>query len=544
MKKFEQFIKEEIDLKGNTGIPDDLMSNADKQAAKNLGVRIDDPRQEREIGMRIMPLVQRSMGIMMQGMNREQLEERFTKLETLAKNVIMEEYGNLIDSSEKPIELKMTMLRPGKTVNSEIPEMKDIPSKPKVDKNLEKDINDREEGNSQGNDEENDDENYEEQGGESNKLDISKAVDKKKILNVINQGEAKATKEIIRMSELVKPGLEEIFGAQGDELMRIWLEITDLANKLDWAFPIEMKSRIMKDMPQGMAGACQVKWENDEEGEEGDDSGKGNGNTSYDEDGTQLVGDQEDFNKITIKAVGIDFPMLIHEAVKGIWSLLKSGSIKDDEEVAKLISQYTTSFEDEAQDFRYGVPMQAMFRDFINACKGADLYSNMNARVYAKMALDKDRGGDFTDPEFLEVSKSIFSSFVLEEGATLQFVLDMGKFGMSDAKRKIEAIISDIIEAEKDYERQLSEWEMDKRFGGSEEREEETHVEPETVEKEEAGDLSKMKQSEIQELIDDALDRGDYAEVERVSKYLKEGREIYLKELQRINESHSRRKNK
>ena len=36
MKRFEQFIKEEIDLKGNKGIPDNLMSDADKQAEKNL----------------------------------------------------------------------------------------------------------------------------------------------------------------------------------------------------------------------------------------------------------------------------------------------------------------------------------------------------------------------------------------------------------------------------------------------------------------------------------------------------------------------------
>ena len=53
-----------------------------------------------------------------------------------------------------------------------------------------------------------------------------------------------------------------------------------------------------------------------------------------------------------------------------------------------------------------------------------------------------------------------------------------------------------------------------------------------------------MKQSDIQELVDDALDRGDYAEVARVSKYLKEGQEIYIKELERINESFIRRQKK
>jgi hypothetical protein len=70
--------------------------------------------------------------------------------------------------------------------------------------------------------------------------------------------------------------------------------------------------------------------------------------------------------------------MLLHEAIKGIWALLKSGAIKEDEEMAQLT---TSSFEDESQDFRYGVAMQAMFRDFILACKDNSKYSNMNARI-------------------------------------------------------------------------------------------------------------------------------------------------------------------
>lgn len=527
MKRFEQFIKEEIDLKGNKGIPDNLMSDADKQAEKNLGVRKDDERQMMQFGPQIGGLIQRSMRIMSQGLDRNSLEERFVKLETLAKDIIMEEYGDFLSSSEKPIELDIKLLRPGKTVNDEISEMDDIPSFPSQEEIVDD--------------------------------DLRKAVDKKKILNVLNQGEAKATKDIIRMSELVKPALEDIFGEKSEEILKIWLDTTEVANKMDWIIPIDSKSKMMKDVPQGMAGACQVKWEKDEDDDDVDYKEENKEEVSFDEDGTQLVGDQDDFDKIVIKAVGIDFPMLIHEAVKGIWSLLKSGSIKEDEEMAKLIAQNTSSFADESQDFRYGVSMQAMFRDFINACKDSNKYSNMNARVYAKLALDKDNGGDFEDGEFLEISKSIFSSFKLTEGATLEFILDESKFNSSTAKKKIEGLISDIVEAEKDYEKQLSEWEMDKKFSDSEQDDEEhDDVDDEgfnnflsgygiSSEKEEETeqDLSKLRQSDIQELVDDALDRGDYAEVARVSKYLKEGQEIYIKELERINESFIRRqKNK
>jgi len=432
MKSFSQFLKEEIDLRGNQGIPDDFISSADRQARTNLGVNIEDPRQLGVYGPQIGRLIGQSQQIMAQGLDREQLKDRKEKLEKLAYDLVMSQYGEILETSEKPVELIIKFVEEG-TVQNEIPEMQEVPSFPKKEE-----IKDPE---------------------------LKKAVDKKKILNAINQGEAKATKRII---SLVGPGLQEIFGNRAEEILKVWLDTTDIADKLDWVFPLEMKSKMMKDVPQGMAGACQVKWEKEKEDEEDQESQ--NQEDSYkDEDGTIMTGDQEDFDKIVITAVGIDFPMLVHEAVKGIWSLIKSGAIKDDEELAELIAQNTSSFEDEAQDFRYGVPMQAMFRDFINACKDSGKYSQMPLRIYGKLALDKDRGGDFTDGEFLELVKEIFVSFDLVQEEKLEFMLNEEKFNSSPAKRKIESLISDIVTAEKEYEQELSKWEMDQQFGGSEE---------------------------------------------------------------------------
>ena len=539
MKSFSDFLKEEIDLRGNKGIPDDLMGDAERQARTNLGVRLDDPRQMNQYGPQIMRLIGQSQQIMMQGLDRRQLEERFVKLETLAKDIVLAEYGELLEASEKPVNLIIKLLRPRRQVKEEIPDMDDVPAQP--DEEFTQEIT-RDEN-------------------------LRKAVDKKKILNVLNQGEAKATKNIIQYSELVEPGLRDIFGDQWEEILNIWLQTTEIANKLDWIFPIEMKSKMMKDMPQGMAGACQVKWEKDEEEEQQDEPQSQPEPQSQDEeedyeDDVDMEGDQNDFDRITIKAVGIDFPMLLHEAIKGIWALLKSGAIKEDEEMAKLIAQNTSSFEDESQDFRYGVAIQAMFRDFIMACKDSDKYSNMSARIYAKIALDKERGGDFTDGEFLELTKSMFSSFDLVEDVNLEFKLNVEKFNSSTAKRQIESLITGIVSAEKEYEKQLSEWEMDKKFsdessdeyskddegefdnflsdaGIGRAKEETPTIDDETYSDE---DLSNMKTRDVQELIDDALDKGDYKEVGRLSKFLKEGAEIYLREVERINELHTRRK--
>lgn len=547
MKNYSQFLKEEIDLRGNKGIPDDFMNSSNRQAQANLGVRVDDESQMHQLGPQIGRLIQQSMQIMAQGLNPTQLEERFVKLEELATNIIMAEYGEIIEAGAdgKPIELDIKMLRPRRdgrppSVNAEVPDMDNVPARPR--QQVIRDEN------------------------------IKNAVDKKKLLNTINQGEAKATKNIIQFSDLVEPGLREIFGNQWSTILDVWLRTTEIANKMDWVMPNDVKGQIMKNIPGGMAGACQVKWEKEDKDEEAQAQAQAQSQDEQEySDEVEMVGDQEDFDKIVIKAVGIDFPMLLHESVKGIFQLLQSGAIKDDEEIAKIVAQNTSSFEDESQDFKYGVPAQAMFRDFINACKDSDKYSNMNARVYAKLALDIDRGGVFTDAQFLETTKSMFASFdLVHEGRKLEFTLNREKFEQSVAKRNIEIIISDIVAAEQEYEQQMREWESDKALGSygddepkySDEDNDafkaylaDNDIAPaKSKEQEEADangeytdeDLKNMRKKDIQELVDDALDAGDYKSVERYSKYLKEGREIYMKELERIYESHAfhgRRKN-
>lgn len=439
MKSFSKFIKEEIDLRGNTGIPDDFMSKSDRQAERNLGIRVDNDMRkvQSELGPQIMQLSMRSDQIMLGGRNRmnpEQLEERWLKLEELAKNIVLDEFNEILEASDKPVELIIKLLRPWlrQTVSNEIPEMSEIPAK--VDQEI---IND---------------------------LEIKKSIDKKKLLNSINQGYAKTTKDIIQLSERVKPALDEIFGNDADAIYQLWLEISDVANRLDWAFPIDIKSDMMKDRPEGLAGACKVEWEKEEEQEDEDDEIEV---STYDPDNDkdESEDESEDFTKILIKSVARDFPMLIHETVKGIFQLLQSGAIKDDEELAKLIAKNTESFEDESQDFRYGPIAQKMLREFVLSCNGCDRYSNMDVRVYAKLALDKDRGGNFTDEEFLEITKGIFGSFDLNNsGATLDFELNQERFNTSLSKTRIERVISDIISAEREYENELSKWEMDTEF--------------------------------------------------------------------------------
>ena len=566
MKNYLQFLKEEVDLKGNKGIDDDFMKKAEDQAKQNLGVT---PNTNGPVAGDIGSLMRRSAQLLTNGLNTDQIEERYKKLEDLAKRVIMDEYGDIIEASEKPVELLIKLIRPNQSVLGEVPNLLNVPAesdeRPEYSEEEETEAEevDQPQGQPQGQEETedeeeeddfmsffNDDTDYEDQEEENpeeveelTNKDVAMAIDKKKILNMITQGEGKATKDIIKFSEVVESGLREILGDSYRELLDVWVKTSEVAHKLDWAVSDKAKGSMMKNMPGGLAGAVDLTWEN----------AKSKFNKIH------LLTENTDFNKIVIRAYGIDFPMLLHESIKGIYLLLQSSAIKKDDEIAEEIKRATSSFKDESQDFKYGVVAQNMFRDFINACKDANKYTQMRARVFAQLAVDKGRGGRYTDKEFLEITKSLFSVFdsKIEAGKT-SFVINQERFAQSKAKSEIEKVVADIVRAEDEYRDELNKWEMEQRFGhnapepqgegdeqdypeqGEESQSDIDRLVRQSLEKPEQGDgESELSKREIQVLIDDALDAEDYKEVERLAKlpnYLKEGL-VYLTELKRINES-------
>jgi hypothetical protein len=163
---------------------------------------------------------------------------------------------------------------------------------------------------------------------------------------------------------------------------------------------------------------------------------------------------------------------------------------------------------------------------------------------------------------------SVFDS--VERGGKIEFVINEQKFNSSLAKTEIKKIVDYIVEDIEDYNREIAEWEQEEKERQEEEKyrqeeekyrqEEEEDGTMEPGKEEEESDIDKLvKQSlyggseetegevdyadltprELQELIDAALDEGDYKKVQMLAQYMKEGKEIYLKELERINEGHS-----
>jgi hypothetical protein len=500
-----------------------------------------------------------------QRLSQQEVQERIAKLEKLAEKVVRDQFDEILDASIKPIELDIKLVPMG-SVNREIEDINQVPKQAKQPTEEEQEEQDERDEENQEQEEQTPEERME--GEETPGTDLVSAVEKKKILNMITQAAGKSTKDIIRASDIVDEGLQEIFGDGYRTILNLWVQMSDIADKMDWVIPIDRKAGMMKDMPGGMAGAVQVKWE----------SFSGN---LYN---MNLLLEKE-ASKIVIKSTGVDFPMLIHETIKGIFLFLQSGAIKKDKKTAEIVKRATSSFMDEAQDFRYGPPALQMLLNFVNKFSESGDYKRLETRVFTMLAVDKERAmseaknapAEYkeylekkasvarTDKEFLEIMKSIFSVFDnVERDGKIEFTVNEEKFNTSLAKREVKKIIDYIVEDIEDYKRELEEWEREQKEREEEDKyrqeqpgqDNDEYAKPEEAESEldalirkslsgeddeksSEVDYSELTQRELQELIDDALDAGDYKRVQMLAQYMKEGKEIYLKELERINEGHS-----
>ncbi len=502
MKDFKKFL-EEVTIKGNPSVPGegekqpgdkDYLKDTEARAKARLGLSgRENPGQ---IGGRLMQLLQQS-----QQVTRGREED----LENLAKEIITQNYGEILDG----VELDIKLLRTGGQIAKF---MKDC-------------------------EEEQDDDNEESPNFRMVKdpATINK-IHKAKLGNNIIQGEAKNTKNIIAMQE-VKDGLVDIFGPQAEEILNMWKEMSSLADKMDWIIPIDVKADMMERHPEGMAGAVSVDWKpkqkeekEEKEEESSEDFAKrilddlANGDEP-DEKDKEEFGEEVQGATPRIRARGIDFPMLIHETVKGIYQLIASiqfpaeDASKEEIEMAQTVKLNISSFEDEAEDFRTGPEIAADFRDFINVNPEVK-HPNMRAFIFGKM-MDSNY---ISDVDFLKLFRGILNK-------------------TPDARKKIDEMIDEVNKELNNYELgQVIDVE-DPTYDFDNEEEEDTmmpgRAEQEVPQQQSEIDYSELTQRELADLIDVALDKKDFKRVEMLAQYMKEGKEIYLKELERINEGHN-----
>lgn len=488
MKKYLQFIKEEISIKGNQGVPNEYLSKVDREASiRNRQIRGGYPEMMQKIDQSLRILlngIAEPRDFMMDRLSdrqKQRISTVFKQLEKLAEDVIKTEYADILQNTDLDIKLVM----PREVTKLMKGSKGDIPPKPNLQKL--------------------DDPN------------IRKEVDRRKINNNIMQGEGINTKMLLH-TDMVKDKVEEMFPRKSDELIQLWNDISILANKMDWEIPLDVKVDMMENAPGGFAGAVKVEWNekkktseeilNDNDDEEQDDE---------EQDDKSYVS-TEGTPTIIVRAV--DFPMLLHETVKGIHELISSASIHPDQKTAEIVQMNTSSFEDEAEDFRYGPYIAATIRDFVNQSPNMDRFPNMREFVYGKM-------NEMTTDDFLDLIKRILMSKVNNNDDVI-------------ARRKVNTMIYQIIEtlSQYDMETALDKYNDDDKYkidnendyddvldgdeGDADDEISKLIANTNKPKEEESGeiDYSKMSQRELQNHLNQALDDGDYATVDKIRQII------------------------
>lgn len=535
MKNYQDFINEEAKLRGNKGVPEEKLREIERQAEREKGIRMDDPRQAGQLGGQIMSLIEQSRRLMFSGKSQDECREIEEKLVDLAKSVMMTEYGDILNNVDLNVKLV-----PFGEVADELQDIQDIRQRPSEEEQREK-AEELEDDEDESDDKDKQKSFFDKLFGSKTKKEkeefigseeYKSGVDVAKLINAIGQGEAKNTKNILHGDE-VKNGLRDIFGRSADELFRVWDNTSKVADKLDWVIPIEMKSAMMANQMGGLAGAVQVSWPEaeDQSDEDEKDSDCPSCQSAEDilkniEEGGSLDDNKEEISDLLsngnpkINAVGVDFPMLLHEIVKGIYQLIGSAWLpaKDapSKEVkkAEIYKTATSSFEDEAEDFRYGPYLAAALRDFINDCPNVDRYPNIREYVWGDMCyMARTSEGK---EEFLQLFKGILEK-------------------TDAAKRKITEMINDIIERIREYEidqidnpedpeipMREPESEPEVPQAGPEDKEDDIEklIRQSREKDSEEGPYSKLNKRQLDDELNDALDRGDMKALAEIQKEL------------------------
>jgi hypothetical protein len=294
---------------------------------------------------------------------------------------------------------------------------------------------------------------------------------------------------------------------------------------------------MMEQAPDFMAGACFVAWqpkkkeeEEEEVDKEEEDKEKSFFAKLFGKDDDEIENDIQESSEETpiIRARGIDFPMLLHESVKGLFEILSLGGLPEDKRTAEL-SILNTGIEDEPEDWKYGPEIASDIRDFINLNDKVSKHPNVREEVY-KILIDRNT---MSTDDFLKLIKGILSK---KEEARIKVdkIIDEAIRNISDYKDSIDKYNQDMEK----YNRDMEDWKSSSSDVGEEgeEGEEDDNEISKITNKPAETDYSKMSKSQIQELIDDALDRGDIETLQKLTPFIKESLEwrIYESEINRL----------
>lgn len=450
MKSFNQFMNE-ADIRKNPAISPEYLASLDKRAEASAR------EIEQKYGQDMVTLMRSVREVQMMQRGKE------NQIEELTRSVLIEQYGEILGETELDVKIPTGPNEIKKIMQQDQEDQDDLPT-------------------------------FKEVEDDSTKA----AINKRKILNTIAQGEAINSK-LMLMSDTNFDGLSQIFGeANARKMIDLLVKITEICNARDWRIPEEVGAAMI-EQGDSLAGVSKIEWKPKEtSGESTEDQAE-----PTDQEGQE---DQSEVNEIPVIIIrGLDQAMLFHEAVKGIYGLINQGGLAhlDDETIAKVFMNTDTA-QDEVQDLKRAKLTAADLRDFIQSFPEIDSMSNGREYVWGKMI-------DATvlpDQDFLELMKLIFDSAPLyrtqseNEPAYTETEIQLANESMPRAKSIVQNLIKLI-------QQELEEWQ-------------DSQDEPEFSIDVPTRDESELSKSEIQKMIDAALDARDFEEVRRLSKYMEE----------------------
>lgn len=303
-------------------------------------------------------------------------------------------------------------------------------------------------------------------------------VAKRKILNNLMQGEAQNVHSMIYS---VKDELDEIHPKLADA----YIKFLNLNKKFDWKGNLP---EAIKNAPQ-LANASEVDWEG---------------------------GDDEEDGELTpvIKARGLDLPIVVHEAVKGLYELIASNNIDVDPVMAQKIMAKTDTLDNEQEDIRYGPFIAASVRDYVNECvdsvSGANDIPNIREFIFGEMV-------NMPAEEFLDLIEAILTDDQSKKSLIKEYINKVKKdFDEYELRQHLDMDDEDDYDEDDDSDIDSIDSELEDLLKQS------NIGEPSEESPSSEIRYEDMHQSDLQKLLDDALDTGNYKKAEEIAKYINE----------------------
>jgi hypothetical protein len=462
-------------LKSNPAIPGVVSSN-DGDYLRNVERRAHAELENRNInqrtGLQIGRFIQQAQHLQEGNENR---------IQALAERVIRQFYGNILDG----VELNLRLV-PFGTVFDETPRNVDVVFQTPPIAEQEELAEEAKREQEQRIQNQPQHQNTQPTMQRVTDEDIAFEVHKRKLINNIIQGEGKNTHRLIHAPE-VREELDNI----NPQLFETYDNVLKIAEFFDWTIPTQQKLEMMEEMPQGHGGFVSVDWKQPD----GFDM-----NNDDDEEGGGDIGEFQENQKIpVINAIGVDFCMLIHETVKGVYELIASAAIHPDAEIAKTVLLNTDTLADEIEDLRYGPFIAGDIRDFINQNNATNDYENIREHLFGKII-------QLPSSEFLSLIKEI-----LLKTPTARLTIDEM---ITDIVSELRQHDLDIRFSNEDYNTSDDDNVMD----SPRENIKNDVVEDDVIEE---IDYSNMSKDDLQAILDHSLDEGDFETVSKIAPFLK-----------------------